>query len=160
MNKILRGVAAAISLMFAAAGAARADDKAVVEAFYTQLLNGASATDVAERASKVLSPAWESIGDYSGAAKTREQFVQQLQGFGKLMPNLKWQVQEILKDGDRYVVRGRASGTPVGPFFGAPPSGKSFDIMSIDIHTMEKGLIVRSYHVEDWASALRQLKAN
>jgi len=160
MNRTLRVAATAASLIFAAAGAARADDKSVVEAFYSQILNGTSAADIADRAAKVLAPAWESIGDYSGKAKTREQFVQQLQGFGKLMPDLKWQVQEILKDGDRYIVRGRASGTPVGPFFGAPPSGKSFDIMSIDIHTIEKGMIARSYHVEDWASALRQLKAN
>jgi hypothetical protein len=29
--------------------------------------------------------------------------------------------------------------------------------MSIDIHTIEAGKIVRSYHIEDWAGAMRQL---
>jgi predicted ester cyclase len=38
-----------------------------------------------------------------------------------------------------------------------PASGKSFKIMSIDIHTIEDGKIKRSYHVEDWAGAMRQL---
>jgi len=30
--------------------------------------------------------------------------------------------------------------------------------MSMDLHTIERGLIVRTYHVEDWAGALRQLR--
>ncbi|MGH6962005.1 MAG: ester cyclase [Dongiaceae bacterium] len=64
----------------------------------------------------------------------------------------------MLRDGNRYVVRGRATGTPVKPFFGVDAGGRSFDIMSIDIHTVENGKIVRSYHVEDWAGALRQLR--
>jgi hypothetical protein len=30
--------------------------------------------------------------------------------------------------------------------------------MSIDVHTVEGGRIVRTYHVEDWAGAIRQLR--
>ena len=158
MKSILAVIAAVAvgALVFAAP--ARADDRAVVESFYT-LLSSLTAADIAGRASKVMAPNWESIGDYSGAKKTKDQFVQQLQGFAKLMPDLKWAVQEIIQQGNRFVVRGRATGTPNGPFFGVPASGKSFDIMSIDIHTVENGLIVRSYHVEDWGTALRQLSA-
>ena len=29
--------------------------------------------------------------------------------------------------------------------------------MSIDIHTLDGGKIVRTYHVEDWQGAFRQL---
>jgi len=29
--------------------------------------------------------------------------------------------------------------------------------MSIDLHTMEGGKIARTYHVEDWQGAFRQL---
>ena len=117
----------------------------------------ALAPDVPDRAVKIMAANWESIGDYSGANKSRDQFVRQLQGFGKLMPDLKWSVQEIMQDGNRYVVRSRVTGTPTGPLFGVPPSGKAFDSMSIDIHTVENGAIVRSYHIEDWAGALRQI---
>ena len=56
-------------------------------------------------------------------------------------------------------MRGEASGTPAGPFFGVPHGGKSFRVMSIDIHTVENGKLVTAYHVEDWASAVRQLSA-
>ena len=54
---------------------------------------------------------------------------------------MKWQIEEVLQDGNRYIVRGKATGTPVKPFFGVEPSGKSFKIMSIDIHTIEDGKI-------------------
>jgi hypothetical protein len=30
---------------------------------------------------------------------------------------------------------------------------------SIDVHTVEGGKLVRSYHVEDWMSAIRQFSA-
>lgn len=158
MKSITRLIAATAMLASMLTAPARADDRAVVESFYT-LLSSLTAPDVAGRAAKVLAPSWESIGDYSGAKKTRDQFVGQLQGFGKLMPDLKWSPQEVVQQGNRFVVRGRATGAPNGPFFGVPASGKSFDIMSIDIHTVENGLIVRSYHVEDWSTALRQLSA-
>jgi hypothetical protein len=36
-------------------------------------------------------------------------------------------------------------------------SGKNFKIMAIDVHTVEDGKIKRTYHLEDWAGAMRQL---
>ena len=41
---------------------------------------------------------------------------------------------------------------------GVPHGGRRFAVMTIDIHTVEDGKLVRAHHVEDWASALRQLK--
>jgi len=78
---------------------------------------------------------------------------------GQVVPDLTWEPQEIieLEDG-RFVVRGLAAGTPVGPFFGVePPTGKSFEIMSIDILTLDDGKIAHTYHLEDWTSAIAQL---
>ena len=158
--KSILGSLAGVTLAMAVGGMpARADDRAVVEAFYAQLLNAAGAADVPARAAKIMAPTWESIGDYSGKNKPRDAFVGQVQGFGKLMPDLKFAPQEIVQQGNVFIVRSRATGTPNGPLFGVPASGKSFDIMTIDMHTVENGLIVRSYHVEDWAGAIRQLSA-
>ena len=41
----------------------------------------------------------------------------------------------------------------------ASSSGKTFEIMSIDVHTVESEKIVKTYHLEDWAGALAQLRA-
>ena len=61
------------------------------------------------------------------------------------------------ESGAFVTVHSRATGTPVAPFFGVDGEGRSFDIRTTDIHKIADGKIVRSYHGEDWASALRQL---
>ena len=84
-----------------------------------------------------------------------------LTAFGGLIPDVKWEVQEIWQDGDTYIVRGIATGTPEGPFLGVDPAtGKSFEIMSIDEHRVEDGLLKESYHVEEWLTAVGQLTAD
>jgi predicted ester cyclase len=75
----------------------------------------------------------------------------------KAIPDLKWEIKEVLVSGNRAIVRGEATGTPAGNFMGATTNGKSFKLMSIDVHTIEDGKIVRTYHVEDWQGAFRQL---
>lgn len=83
----------------------------------------------------------------------------QVTAFGKLRPDLKWDIKEVLVDGNRIIVRSEASGTPQGPFIGVPASGKSFKVMAIDIHAIEDGKAITAHHVEDWAGAIRQLSA-
>jgi len=78
----------------------------------------------------------------------------------KSVPDLTWQIKEVLVSGNQVTVRGEATGTPSGEFFGAAHTGKSFKVMSIDVHTIEGGKMVRSYHIEDWMGAVRQLSAN
>lgn len=152
-----RFIAAIVSLFMAfTTGSAVADDKASVQAFYDFLSNPVSEKHAAAFMANT-SENWKSIGDYSGKSKNRDGFTAQIGGFGKLIPNLNWAVEEMLQDGNRFVVRSRATGTPVGPMFGVDGQGRGFDILAIDIHTVEDGKIVRSYHVEDWATALRQL---
>lgn len=148
--------AASLIMVVGWASTALADDRAAVEAFYGFLSNPASA-EHADAFKAASAEDWISIGDYSGNNKTREKFLGQVGGFGQLIPDLNWEIQEVLQDGNRYVVRSRATGTPKGPLFGVDGQGRGFDILTIDIHTVEDGKVVQSYHVEDWAGALRQL---
>jgi hypothetical protein len=41
---------------------------------------------------------------------------------------------------------------------GVAHTGRSFRIMTLDVHTVEDGRLTRADHVEDWASAMRQLR--
>ena len=52
----------------------------------------------------------------------------------------------------------RDRGRPTGKFFGVEPKA-GFEIMTIDIHEVRGGKIVKSYHVEDWARAIRQVSS-
>ena len=156
MNKS-KSLVAAASLVVASFGtAAVADNAQSVQTFYDLLSNPGSDSHVSAFVD-VTSDTWESVGDYSGQNKTRDAFLGQMGFFDKLIPNLEWTVEAMHQDGDFVTVRGRATGTPVGPLFGVDGQGRSFEILTIDIHELSDGKIIRSYHVEDWATALRQL---
>jgi predicted ester cyclase len=62
-----------------------------------------------------------------------------------------------LVSGNRVIVRGEATGTPAGELMGTPTNGKPFKLMSLDVHTLVGGKIARTYHVEDWQGAFRQV---
>ena len=92
--------------------------------------------------------------------KSKEQLIGQLGFFWKLIPDLKWEPQEILNEGNKFTVRSLVTGTPTGDFMGLPTDGtKSFSIMTIDIHTVNDGKVEEVYHLEDWGTAMKQLKS-
>ncbi|MEO0752797.1 MAG: ester cyclase [Pseudomonadota bacterium] len=155
MNAI-RTTLAAVALA-ATSTAAVADDKATVQTFY-DLLSNPGSEELAASFLEAASENWESVGNYSGENESRDEFVGQMGFFAQLIPDLSWAVQAMHQDGDFITVRSRATGTPTGPFFGVDGEGRSFDILTIDIHELDDGVIVRTYHVEDWASALQQLR--
>ena len=68
--------------------------------------------------------------------------------------------KEVLVAGDRVIVRGEVTGTPSGELFGVPHSGNSFRIMAVDIQTVRDGKIAKTFHMENWLSAIGPLRAN
>jgi len=137
MKMLGTGAVALTLLMLPMAGNAVAGEKAVVQKFYDFLSNPASEKHAAA-AKAVTAEKWESVGNYSGKNKSRGKFLVQVRGFGKLIPDLNWAVEEMIQSGSRVVVRGRATGTPKGPLFGVNGNGKKFDILTIDIHTVKE----------------------
>ncbi len=128
-----------------------------VAPFY-DMLNQPATKDLKALSEQALSAEWKSYSSETDF-KGRDGFVAQVAGFGKLIPDLKWDIKDVLVDGNRIIVRSEASGTPAAPLFGVAPSGKSFKIMTIDIHTIKDGKAITAHHVEDWAGAIRQLSA-
>jgi len=119
-------------------------------------LNAEPGKDVKSLLMQATTPGWVSCSTNTGCG-AREQVIAAIAERHKAIPDLKWEIEEVLVSGNRVVVRGEASGTPVGDFLGVAHGGKSFKLMSIDVHTIEGGRIARSYHVEDWMGAARQL---
>lgn len=131
--------------------------RAAVAPFY-DALNAALGKDAAALVMQATTADWVSCSGQDDC-KPLEKVVPMIAGFGKAIPDLKWEIKELLTSGNRVIVRGEASGTPAGAFMGVPHGGKSFRIMSIDIHTVENGKLTLAYHVEDWMSAVRQLSS-
>jgi len=130
--------------------------RSIVAPFYDALTTPAS-KDVRSLVESCASPDWRSFAGET-LSKGRDEFIHQVIGFGKLIPDLVWEVKQVYAEGDTIIVRSEARGTPAGDFMGVAHGGRSFAIMTIDVHSVVEGVLVRAHHVEDWAGALRQLK--
>ena len=149
----------AIIAFAGASGPARAQDLPASIVLFYDALTAAPGKDVASLVRDATAEDWKSCGGNDRCAG-REQVIAAIAGRQEAVPDLRWTIREALVAGNRVVVRGEAIGTPAGSFLGVPQGAGSFKVMSIDIHTIEQGKIVRSYHVEDWLGAVRQLAAH
>jgi steroid delta-isomerase-like uncharacterized protein len=133
--------------------------RAIIAPWYS-LFNVATRGDVKSTHEQVLSTDYESCSGYLPAeCWGRDTSIKVVGNFANSIPDLKFDIKEMLVAGDRVIVRGEVTGTPAGELFGVPHSGKSFRIMAIDIQTIKDGKIAKTYHMENWLSALGQLRA-
>ena len=129
----------------------------IVLPFYTHALTVNAATTSTEVLERILADDFQSVNGQE--TKSKATLVGQVAFFWKLIPHLRWEPQEVLVDGNKVVVRSIATGSPRGAFMGLELDGsKSFRIDTIDIHEVEGDRIVRVYHLEDWATAIKQLR--
>ena len=164
--KTLATLISGLILSFAAAGAGAAPKslteaqvKAVLDPWYSQF-TVANRGDVRAIEEKVVSPEFETCnGSLPRECWGREDSIRVITSLGKAIPDLKFEIKETIIAGDRVIVRGEVSGTPVAPMFGQPATGKSFRMMTLDLQTIQGGKLVRTYHMENWLSALTQLRA-
>jgi len=160
----MKRVLACCALLAAALGASHARAEMTAEAarasvapFY-KALNAEFATDSADLIRQATVPEWVSCRG-NDACNNRDEVIAGIAARLKSVPDLTWQIKDVQVSGNQVTIRGEATGTPAGEFMGAAHTGKSFKMMSIDVHTIEGGRMIRSYHVEDWIGAIRQLTA-
>ncbi len=89
---------------------------------------------------------------------SREKLADVFKGMGATVPDLHWRIVDIHTIGNQIVVRGEATGTPIAEFWGAQPTGKGFKTMAIDIFTVRDGKLASAYHIENWLTALEQIR--
>lgn len=163
MSKLMQLALAALSLTGASAacaqGLSEAQARATIAPWYS-LFNVASRGDVKTIQEQVLTADYESCSGYlPGECWGRDTSIKVVSNFANTIPNMTFDIKEVLVAGDRVIVRGEVTGTPAGDLFGVPHTGKSFRIMAIDIQTIKDGRISKTFHMENWLSALGQLRA-
>jgi steroid delta-isomerase-like uncharacterized protein len=108
-------------------------------------------------ADRILSETWIDIpaapGQPAGSAGIAHLLVELTTAF----PDFTVTPKEILRDGNKVVVRSEITGTQSGPFMGFPAKNRTMTIQAIDIHEFRDGKIVRTWHTEDWMTGLHQL---
>lgn len=131
--------------------------KKIVATFYNGCLTVNAQTNASEVLEKLLADDFQSIN--AKETKGKAQLIGQVVGFWKLMPDMKWEIKDMVQEGNQIAVRSELSASPNGSFMGMELDGtKSFKIMAIDIHTIENGQIKTVHHLEEWMTAINQLK--
>lgn len=75
----------------------------------------------------------------------------------ELVPDLKWEIKEIIAEGNMVAVMYTATGTPKEEWFGVPYSGKKFETGGMFIVIIENGKIIESREDYDLLGTMMQL---
>ena len=121
-------------------------------------LNQPATKDVAALLARAANPDYRSFHTNEDWL-TRDQLAEVFKTIGSSVPDLRWTIEDIQTFGDQIVVRGKATGTPTGELWGAKPTGKGFSTMAIDIFTVRNGKLSSAYHVENWMTAVQQIRS-
>ena len=108
---------------------------------------------------KALAENWDDIplapGQTPGLAGAKTMF----ENLFGMMPDFKAELEELIAERDKVVARSIITATHNAKLLGVEPTGRTIRIQAIDIHQVQDGKIVRTWHVEDWATALGQMGA-
>ena|SRR5437016_13663011 len=108
---------------------------------------------------KVLSETWVDIPPAPGQPPGLKGVELILAQLSTAFPDFQVTPKEILQDGNKVIVRSEISGTHRGFFMGIPSKERKIAIQAIDIHEVENGKILRTWHTEDWLTGLHQMGA-
>ena len=68
-----------------------------------------------------------------------------------------WQIEDVVAEGDKVVLRCTHSGVHTGDFFGLPATGRTFSYKQMHIIRIVEGKGVEHWAVRDDATLMRQL---
>jgi steroid delta-isomerase-like uncharacterized protein len=129
------------------------DPAASVRRFY-ELINSGDLDQFIELLADDFVEHEEMPGLGSGREGVKQLFTMMQSAF----PNMRWEPEEVLVDGDRAVARVRLNATNDGEFMGMPATGKNVSIQVIDIiRFSEDGLAREHWGVLDMMGLMQQL---
>jgi steroid delta-isomerase-like uncharacterized protein len=77
---------------------------------------------------------------------------QLIEGYG-----MQLRIEDLVAEGDLVAARFTETGTFTRPAFGHPPTGKSYELVAMELFEIRDGLIRRRWGARDAASQMRQL---
>ena len=99
------------------------------------------------------------VGHLSGRMMDFDELVQSERASAAAFSETRYEIDDLLTDGDRVVLRVTTRAVQTGVFLGIPSSGKKVCFTGIVIYRIERGRIAESWGEVDFAGLWRQLTA-
>jgi steroid delta-isomerase-like uncharacterized protein len=96
---------------------------------------------------------WPSTGDGHADLKAA------IERVGRALEDVRFEVEDLIAEGDRVVARVTSSARQVGEFMGLPPSGRGYRVEEIHIFRVRDGQVVEHWLQMDTMGMLQQLGA-
>lgn len=90
--------------------------------------------------------------------KGREGLREGMKRAGAGVSEAKFEIHDLIAEGDRVVARLTTSARHTGPFMGIQPTGRRYSIDEIHVFRVRDGQLAEHWHAFDTGSLMRQLK--
>jgi steroid delta-isomerase-like uncharacterized protein len=130
-----------------------ADHKATIGKLYEEAVNGRNMDVIDEFVKEDVIENEEFPGIASGREGVKQFFRMMVEAF----PDLRFDVQDVIAEGDRVAARCVMTGTHQGQFMDIPATGKKVTVHLIDIFRFEGGKLAEHWGVTDQVSMLQQM---
>ncbi|GAA0388497.1 ester cyclase [Microbispora corallina] len=122
--------------------------KDVIKRFYDEVLNG----DDLDVADEIITPGFSPRGAGPAGPEALKQIARYLRS---AMPDLHFDIEDMIAEGDRVATRWTLRGTHEGDFFGFPPTGRPVEVRACVVFRMEDGKVAEIWPVVDASSLQR-----
>ena len=133
-----------------------AGNKELVRDFYRQVFVNWDLTVVEQ----VIHPQFRSHDWAADSASAPQGFLDFYAGVRSAFPDTRYEVDDLIAEGDRVVVRWRLLGTQQGEFYGIPPTAGSIRLDGIAIYRVANGRLMERWVVYDMHGLIQQIKAH
>ena len=106
---------------------------------------------------ELISPNFVNHSAPAGIPPTRDGYRQYVEVLLASFPDIHLDIEDLISEGDKVVVRYTVRGTHQGSFMGLPPSGKQFSFTGIGIQRIVDGKFVERWEQADTLGLLQQL---
>lgn len=92
-----------------------------------------------------------------GLEPNKKAFKKSFAVFHMSFPDLAYNIEDIIAEGDKVVVRRTATGTHKGDLFGIPATGKMIEVVGVDVFRVKDGKFKEFWLSWDQMGMMQQL---
>ena len=131
-------------------------NKQLVRRFYQEVYGDWNMTMVPE----VVSPRFTSHDWPEGSPTGPQGFELFYSAIRTALPDARYEVDDLIAEGDKVVVRWRLLGTHQGDFRGIAPSGQKIELKGIAIYRVDNGKLMERWVVTDLYGVLEEMRTS